>query len=507
MTSTFDFHGLFVLDMANNHNGRVEHGLRIIEECGRVVAANHVRAAVKFQFRQLDTLVHPAHRVGSANKHIPRFQTTAIGPDGYQTMTRAVRDAGMVTMATPFDEDSVQLVDDLDITVIKVASCSATDWPLLERIALQNRPVIVSTGGLSMESIDDIVSFFDHRRVHFALMHCVAIYPTPPEHLELNQIELIRRRHPAIAVGFSTHEPPNDLEPVVVAVAKGAEILERHVGVAADGVSLNAYSSTPEQLEAWIKAASRARVMCGAPDRGPARPEEVESLASLQRGVFAAKALKAGEIIERDAVYFALPLAPGGLPSGCWKERITATADVAKDAPLSSDNCAPPVPDPKAALFPVIHAVKAMLNEARIALPTDFRLEFSHHYGLDRFEEVGAVLIDCVNREYCKKLIVQLPGQRHPNHYHKRKEETFQVLSGTMEAEVEGRRRTLYPGDVLVVPQGVWHAFWTETGLIFEEISGTHYNDDSFYEDKQINAKAREQRKTVVNQWGRYQLV
>ena len=241
MTSTFDFRGLFVLDMANNHDGRLEHGLRISEECGRVVAANQVRAAVKFQFRQLDTLVHPAHRVGSANQHVPRFQRTALGHDAYQTMTRAVRDAGMVTMATPFDEDSVQLIEDLDITVIKVASCSATDWPLLERIGTQNRPVIVSTGGFSMESIDDIVSFFDHRRVHFALMHCVAIYPTPIEHRQLNQIELIRRRHPATVVGFSTHEAPDDLEPVAVAVAKGAEILERHVGVAADGVTLNAY--------------------------------------------------------------------------------------------------------------------------------------------------------------------------------------------------------------------------------------------------------------------------
>ena len=247
--------------------------------------------------------------------------------------------------------------------------------------------------------------------------------------------------------------------------------------------------------------------MCGTADRGPARAEELDSLASLQRGVFAARPLKAGEVLERGDVYFAMPVMPGGLRSGFWRERMTATADVAKDAALSAENCAPPAPHPKAALFPVIHAVKAMLNEARIALPTDFKLEFSHHYGLDRFVDVGAVLIDCVNREYCKKLIVQLPGQHHPNHYHKRKEETFQVLSGTMEAEVEGRRRTLYPGDVLVVPQGVWHSFWTDTGLIFEEISSTHYNNDSFYEDKRINAMAREERKTVVNQWGRYQLV
>jgi N-acetylneuraminate synthase len=318
---------------------------------------------------------------------------------------------------------------------------------------------------------------------------------------------MIRRRHPNIPVGFSTHERPDDLEPVVAAVAKGAELLERHVGIGTADIPLNAYSSTPEQIEAWIGAAQRARIMCGSAERRPARAEEVESLATLQRGIYAARPLKAGELIERGDVYFAMPFPTDGLRSGQWKDRMIVAADIGKDDALTRLNTTLPQPHPKAALFPVIHAVKAMLNEARIALPVDFRLEFSHHYGLERFEETGAVLIDCVNREYCKKLIVQLPGQRHPNHYHKRKEETFQVLSGVMDVEIEGRPRTLYPGDVLVVPQGVWHSFWTETGVIFEEISSSHYNDDSFYADKTINAMAREERKTVVNQWGRYQLV
>ena len=76
-----------------------------------------------------------------------------------------------------------------------------------------------------------------------------------------------------------------------------------------------------------------------------------------------------------------------------------------------------------------------------------------------------------------------LPGQKHPPHFHKKKEETFQVLYGTLEVEVDGRRRTLIPGDIQLVPQGIWHNFWSDTGAIFEEISSTHYNDDSFYAD------------------------
>ena len=146
-----------------------------------------------------------------------------------------------------------------------------------------------------------------------------------------------------------------------------------------------------------------------------------------------------------------------------------------------------------------------MLNEARIFLNADFNAEFSHHYGVLEFPNAGATIIDCVNREYCKKLIVQLPGQHHPAHYRRKKDETFQVLYGVVEMEVEGRRRTLQPGDTQVVQQGVWHESWTESGAILEEISTTHYSDDSFYEDKQINQMDRSLRKTVVKHWGRYQ--
>jgi N-acetylneuraminate synthase len=99
----------------------------------------------------------------------------------------------------------------------------------------------VSTGGLTLHDVDDLVSFFDHRRVHFGIMHCVAVYPTPIDQLELNQIQTLRNRFPGKVIGFSTHEGPDDLTPVHVAVAKGAEMLERHVGIQTDTVALNAY--------------------------------------------------------------------------------------------------------------------------------------------------------------------------------------------------------------------------------------------------------------------------
>jgi sialic acid synthase SpsE/mannose-6-phosphate isomerase-like protein (cupin superfamily) len=506
MDKNFDFKDLFIFEMANNHQGSVEHGRRIIREVSEVAHAENIRAAVKFQFRQLDSLIHPSHRQSSTNKHIPRFQSTRLSKEQFGMLIEEVRKRELIVTCTPFDEESVDMIVDLGIDVVKIGSCSATDWPLIEKIAECDKPVIFSTGGLTLKQIDDLVSFFDHRRVHHAMMHCVSLYPTPDDKLQLNQISVLCRRYPEKVIGFSTHESPDDCEPVKVAVAKGARMFERHVGVEADGIKLNSYSSTPDQLRNWVKSYKRARVLCGDLQRPQASAEERDSLQSLKRGVYALKSLKRGTAVKRNDVYFAMPCETGQLSSGEWKEGIVAVDEVGKDQAVMIRAVEVPDDPDKQVLFTAIHTIKGMLSESRIPLNTEFRAEFSHHYGISRFLEIGATIIECINRDYCKKLIVQLPGQRHPAHFHKKKEETFQILYGRLEVEIEGRRRTLYPGDIHLVQQGVWHEFWTETGAIIEEISTTHYNDDSFYADKVINRMERSKRKTVVNNWGRYQI-
>ena len=81
----------------------------------------------------------------------------------------------------------------------------------------------------------------------------------------------------------------------------------------------------------------------------------------------------------------------------------------------------------------------------------------------------------------------------------------FQLLAGELTVEIEGRRRQLYPGDKLLIQRGLRHSFWTEKGAIIEEISTTHFNDDSIYEDPAINKLDRSERKTKLINWGRHQ--
>jgi quercetin dioxygenase-like cupin family protein len=126
-------------------------------------------------------------------------------------------------------------------------------------------------------------------------------------------------------------------------------------------------------------------------------------------------------------------------------------------------------------------------------------LEISHHYGLEKFNEFGLVMVTVVNREYCKKLLVVFAGQQHPEQWHISKEETFNCLHGELDLRLNGEWQTLRPGDSVVVKPGVRHFFTSKTGCVFEEISSTHQVADSFYTDEEITKNPH--RKTFVGFW------
>ena len=96
-------------------------------------------------------------------------------------MLKDIKNSGLLSCCTPFDEESVDIIREMDFDLVKIASCSAKDWPLIEKAVKINKPIVCSTGGLKIDEIDDLVSFFDHKGCDFSLMHCVSIYPTPIE--------------------------------------------------------------------------------------------------------------------------------------------------------------------------------------------------------------------------------------------------------------------------------------------------------------------------------------
>ena len=494
---------LFIFELANNHMGSVEHGIRVIREFGEVIrdpAADGFRFAFKLQYRDLDTFIHPDYQSRTDIKYVKRFQETRLSDNDFRQLVKTIAEEGFIPMCTPFDEASVDRIEDHGIDIIKIASCSFNDWPLLERIARSDKPVVASTAGAELDDIDRVVSFFEHRQRPLCLMHCVGEYPTPHEHYHLNQIDLLRQRYPNVPVGYSTHESPEETIAIRMAVAKGAMLFEKHVGIASPDYPLNNYSASPDQVRLWLQAARDAFILCGPThERATGGASEADSLNGLRRGVFARHTIPAGKVIDSSEVFFAFPLQEGQLLANDWAkyEQHTASAEIPANQPLNRSNT--DTVHLRQRVLNAVEAVKAMLQQGHVVVPGQSDLEISHHYGMSRFDEYGLVMITVVNREYCKKLIVMLPGQTHPEQHHIRKEETFLILHGEIEIALDGEEATYHPGDVVTVARGVRHKFHTQTGVIFEEISSSHFPDDSFYTDPAIHENGN--RKTLLTYW------
>ncbi len=485
--------------MANNHNGDLEHGLRIIREMHAAVKDFPFQFAMKFQYRCLDTFVHPAYQNRKDIKLIKRFTETLFNEDQYKILKDEVARLGWFTICTPFDEKSVSLIEKHEYDVLKIPSCYFTDWPLLERVVQTNLPIIASCAGAALEEIDKVVSFFQHRNKKFAIMHCVAEYPTADAELQLNQIDLLRNRYQSVPIGFSTHESPTNLDSIKIAVAKGAQLFEKHVGVVFEKHSLNAYSANPSQVRDWILSAQKAYEIGGIVNQPKVVTEkEKADLKALYRGVFAKTEIKKGEHLSTKNVFFAMPSLEGQL--------------VGSDMSKYSDFIAKTEIEPMAPIYhqqvQAVHLrewvektltqVRGMLKSANVTLPHQVEVELSHHYGYEKFAEWGAVILNIINREYCKKIIALLPGQKYPEHHHKAKDETIHMLYGKMQLNNQGKTIEMKPGDLVPIERGAEHSFSSKQGALFEEISTTYLKGDSYYEDSVYN---NPNRKTYLTYW------
>src|ERR1700723_722492 len=107
------FHELFILELANNHLGDLERGLKIVRQHAQVVRFNNVRATIKLQFRDVDNFIHKDFRNRHDIRYIKKTIKTRLDREAYHTLVAAIKDAGCLTSATPFDETSVELCEEL----------------------------------------------------------------------------------------------------------------------------------------------------------------------------------------------------------------------------------------------------------------------------------------------------------------------------------------------------------------------------------------------------------
>jgi N-acetylneuraminate synthase len=338
------FENLFVLEVANNHWGSIERGLKIIRDYGAVVRYNNVKAAIKLQFRDVDNFIHPDFRGVDDIRYIKKTEATKLSPSEFQILVDEIRNVGCIPMATPFDERSVDLCEHFNFPIIKVASSDINDWPLLEKIASVRKPVIISSGGASEKNLDDVVRFFENRQIPLAINHCVSLYPSEDHELQLSQIDYLRNRFPSHVIGFSSHEY-NDWEASMhISYAKGARSWERHVDIDFNEVPVSPYCSLPEQVDSWFKAFHKAFEMCGGSgDSRRVLPRaEIEYLDALVRGVHARRDLPQGHVLGKDSfaedLYMAVPLRKGQLSSREVMNGEKLVKPIYKDEPLTIDH-------------------------------------------------------------------------------------------------------------------------------------------------------------------------
>ncbi len=333
------FQDLFVLELANNHWGDLDRGLKIISDFAKVAGANAVKTAIKLQIRDVDNFIHKDYKYRQDIRYIKKTMDTKMSKAEYAAMIDKIKECGCIAMATPFDEASVDLCIELGVDILKMASSDINDWFLIEKIAKTNKPVIASTGGARQKNIDDMVLFFQQRNIPVAINHCISLYPSEKCDLELNQIDFLKKRYPDQIIGFSTHESGDLTISMLIAYAKGARTFERHIDIEADGIPVSPYCSTPEEIDRWFKAYHTARQICGAStDMRRILPKnETEYLDALVRGVYLKRDLPKGHIVTNDDVYLAIPLLKGQLSCREIIEGQVLATDIKADQPLKID--------------------------------------------------------------------------------------------------------------------------------------------------------------------------
>jgi len=221
-----DGHPVYVVaEVGLNHNGSLDIAKKLID------AAKHSGVdAVKFQKRTPELCVPVDQR--SQMRETPWGYITYLdyrykvefGKEEYAEIDRYCKEVGIDWFASPWDEPSVEFLEQFDPVCQKIPSAALTDAGLLQKLKSTRRPLILSTGMSTMDQIHKSVSLMDLD--HLIICHTTSTYPCDPTEINLHMVETLRREFPC-PIGYSGHEV--GLIPSVVAVGLGACMVERHI--------------------------------------------------------------------------------------------------------------------------------------------------------------------------------------------------------------------------------------------------------------------------------------
>lgn len=289
-----------IAEAGANHDGDVEQGKALID-----AAAAADADAIKFQTYDADRLVTRSASKYWGDRETTQHETFAqldvLTDAEFASLARHADEAGITFLSTPFDREAVKLLTDLGVPAFKIASGDLTHHPLLDAIARQGRPVILSTGMATLEEVREAVDVLERGGAdELVLLHCTTDYPTDVEDANLETIAALDEAFD-YPVGLSDHTMGTTVP--TAAAAMGAAVIEKHFTIdrGLETSPDHRLSATPDQMAEIVERTRTVQAAMGRVADG-AVASEVEPHAKARRSLVATRAFEPGESVRADSV-------------------------------------------------------------------------------------------------------------------------------------------------------------------------------------------------------------
>lgn len=293
-------HPPFVIaEMSGNHDGSLDRALEIVD----AVAATGAHA-LKLQTYTADTLTidvdAPAFRISDEHglwggAHLYELYQKAHTPwDWHAPLFERARSHGMIAFSSPFDQTAIDLLEDLDVPLYKIASSEMVDLPLIRAVAATGKPVIISTGMATVAEIDAAVTTArDAGAAGVIVLGCTTSYPASPEDTHLRGLPVLADAFDAV-VGLSDHT--EGIGAAIASVAMGGAVIEKHVTLSREGGGVDsAFSLEPDELAMLVAETRRAWQALGQARIGPVTGE-TEGL-RFRRSLYVVEDVREGDLV------------------------------------------------------------------------------------------------------------------------------------------------------------------------------------------------------------------
>ena len=302
-----------IAEIGHNHQGSVETAEKLF-----VAARDCGVDAVKLQKRDnraLFTRSQYEAPYDNENSFGPTYgahrEALELDRSAYTELLACAKELGLALFATAFDEASADLLAELDLPAFKIASGDLTNTPLLRHVAALGKPMVVSTGGATIEDVDRAVETVLPINPQLCLLQCTATYPAVVEELNLGVITTYRERYADVVVGLSDHQ--DGIAMALVAYMLGARVMEKHFTLSHTMKGTDhAFSLMPEGMRKLVRDLKRTPAAIGDGVKHPL-PSEEAALRKMGKMLVAARDLEEGTMLAVSDLAAKSP-ANGGLP-------------------------------------------------------------------------------------------------------------------------------------------------------------------------------------------------